>query len=34
MTPKLSTVIGGLRIALQALGARMGVTLKIEGDRA
>ena len=34
MTPKLSTVIGGLRIALQALGARMGVILKIEGDQA
>ena len=34
MTPKLSTVIGGLRIALQALGSRMGVTLRIEGDQA
>jgi len=34
MTPKISTVIGGLRIALQALGAKMGVTLRIEGDQA
>ena len=34
MIPKLSTVIGGLRIALQALGAKMGVTLRIEGDQA
>lgn len=34
MRPKISTVIGGLRIALQALGARMGVTLRIEGDQA
>ena len=34
MRPKLSTVIGGLRIALQALGSRMGVTLRIEGDQA
>jgi cobaltochelatase CobT len=34
MTPKISTVIGGLRIALQALGSRMGVTLRIEGDQA
>ena len=34
MTPKISTVIGGLRIAMQALGAKMGVTLRIEGDQA
>ena len=34
MTPKISTVIGGLRIAMQALGSRMGVTLRIEGDQA
>ncbi|HEY6874189.1 MAG TPA: VWA domain-containing protein [Geobacteraceae bacterium] len=34
MTPKISTVIGGLRIALQALGEKMGVTLRIEGDQA
>jgi cobaltochelatase CobT len=34
MTLKISTVIGGLRIALQALGAKMGVTLRIEGDQA
>ena len=34
MPPKLSTVIGGLRIALQALGSRMGVSLRIEGDQA
>jgi cobaltochelatase CobT len=34
MTPKISTVIGGLRIALQAIGAKMGVTLRIEGDQA
>jgi len=34
MTPKIATVIGGLRIALQALGAKMGVTLRIEGDQA
>ncbi|SNB45489.1 hypothetical protein [Geobacter sp. DSM 9736] len=34
MPSKLSTVIGGLRIALQALGSRMGVTLRIEGDQA
>lgn len=34
MSPKISTVIGGLRIALQALGAKMGVTLRIEGDQA
>ena len=34
MPPKISTLIGGLRIALQALGAKMGVTLRIEGDQA
>jgi hypothetical protein len=34
MTPKISTVIGGLRIAMQALGAKMGVSLRIEGDQA
>ena len=34
MTPKISTIIGGLRIAMQALGAKMGVTLRIEGDQA
>lgn len=34
MTPKISTVIGGLRIAMQALGSRMGVILRIEGDQA
>lgn len=34
MTPKISTVIGGLRIAMQALGSRMGLTLRIEGDQA
>ncbi|WP_298437773.1 VWA domain-containing protein [Geobacter sp.] len=34
MAPKISTVIGGLRIALQALASKMGVTLHIEGDQA
>lgn len=34
MSPNISTVIGGLRIAMQALGSRMGVTLRIEGDQA
>ncbi|QSV45455.1 VWA domain-containing protein [Geobacter benzoatilyticus] len=34
MPPKISTLIGGLRIAMQALGAKMGVTLRIEGDQA
>ena len=34
MAPKISTIIGGLRIALQALAEKMGVVLRIEGDMA
>ncbi len=31
---KINTIIGGLRIALQTLSAKMGVTLRIEGSQA